>query len=98
MGFKIIWTEKSAEDIASIVRFISRHNPRAGIEVGFGIYERVQILIEFPESGSEVPELNDSTWRQLLYRNYKIVYHLNRSSKTIEVVRVWHAARGEVEI
>ena len=98
MAYKIIWTERSSEDLGAIVRYISRHNPDAARGVGFGIFERAQVLAEFPESGSALREFNDPNWRQLIFRSYRLVYHLNHDLKTVEIVRVWHGARGTVDL
>jgi plasmid stabilization system protein ParE len=98
MAYKIIWTERASEDIAAIVRYIARHNQDAASEIGYGIFDRAQILIEFPEAGSVVRELNDPDWRQIVFRSFRIVYHLNHSSKIVEIVRVWHGARGDIKI
>jgi toxin ParE1/3/4 len=98
MVCKIIWTEKASDDLAAIVRYISRHNPFAAERVGYGIYDRVQILSTYPEFGSIIPEFNDPEWRQLVYPPYRIIYHLSASNKTAEIVRIWHGARGDVQV
>jgi toxin ParE1/3/4 len=97
MAYKIVWTERASEDIAAIVRFIARHNPDAARRMGNAIYDRAQILIEFFEAGSIVRELGHPDWRQIVVRPYRIVYHINRSKKEVEIIRVWHGARGELE-
>jgi toxin ParE1/3/4 len=98
MAYKIIWTERACEDIAAIVRFIARQNPDAARRVGYGIYERAQILVEFSEAGSIIREMNDPDWRQVIFRPYRIIYHISRPEKQVEIVRVWHGARGDLEI
>jgi len=67
-------------------------------EWGSAFYERAQTLAEFPESGSILREFRDPAWRQLIFRSYRIVYHLNHELKTVEIVRIWHAARGNVDL
>jgi hypothetical protein len=47
---------------------ISRHNPAASESTGYGIYDRVQIFIEFPESGGILREFHDPDWRHLIFR------------------------------
>ena len=98
MAYKIIWTEHACDDMAAVVRYIARHNPDAARAVGCGIYEHAQVLAEFPEIGSIVRELNNPDWRQLVFRSYRIVYHLTHETKTVEIVRVWHGARGNVDV
>ncbi len=98
MAHKIIWTESASDDLGAIVRHIARHNPDAARAMGLGIYDRVQILVENPEAGSRMREFNEPMWRQLVFRSYRIVYHINQSAKTVEIVRIWHGARGDVEM
>ena len=98
MAQKIIWTEHASDDLGAIVRYISRHNPDAARTMGFGIYDRAQVLMEFPEAGSIVREMNNPDWRQVVFRSYRIIYHINRAAKMVEIVRVWHGARGDVEL
>jgi toxin ParE1/3/4 len=98
MAFKIIWTAHACEDLGALVRFIARHNPDAARAMGYGVYDRVQILNQNPKAGSCVQELGNSDWRQLVFRNYRIIYHINDEEKTVEIVRVWHGARGDVEL
>ena len=98
MAQKIIWTEHASDDLGAIVRYIARHNTDAARKVGRGIYDRAQVLVEFPEAGSIVRELNHPDWRQVVFRTYRIVYHINRIGKVVEIIRVWHGARGDVEL
>ncbi len=98
MAYKIIWTESACEDLAAIVRFIARHNSDAARKVGLAIYDGTQILMEFHEAGSVVRELNNPDWRQIVVRPYRIIYHVDRVAKTAEIIRVWHGARGDLEM
>ena len=98
MAYKIIWTESASADIAAIVRFVARHNPDAARKVGHAIFDGAQILVEFFEAGSVVQELNHPDWRQIIVRPYRIIYHLDRAAKTAEIIRVWHGARGDLEM
>lgn len=98
MAFEVIWTKKAAEDIQAIVRFIRRRDPSIAASIARGIYERVQILIEQPESGSVVEEFGEPEWRKLIFRSWKIVYRIDQSRNQVAIIRVWHAARGEIGI
>ena len=95
MDQKLIWTERASGDIEAIVRYIARRNPTAAAETGFGIYERVQILIQHPEAGTLLDELRDGNWRKLIYRRWKIVYTIRNDQ--IIIGRVWPAAMGEAD-
>ena len=98
MDYRIIWTEKASEDIEAVVRYIARHNRKAAAEIGQGIFDRVQVLLKQQESGTILEELDDPTIRKIIFKNWKIVYQHSANEQLIIILRVWHAARGEVEI
>ena len=57
MDFKLVWTASATDDLGAIVRYVSSESSaEIGKKIGFGIYDRVQILETFPESGSALPE------------------------------------------
>lgn len=96
MERKIIWTEKASGDIEAIIRYIARRNPAASTRIGLGIYDRVQILLEYPEAGSVLDELRDGGWRKLIYRRWKIIYTIR--NEHIIIGRVWPAEMGEADL
>ena len=56
------------------------------------------MLQEHPHIGRVVPEFNQQTLQEVIVSPYRIIYRLNDESKSIEVIRVWHAARDTPEI
>lgn len=95
---KIIWTEHASDDLAAVVRYVAHDNPEAARRLGYALYDQVQVLAQFPELGRVVREFGDPDWRQLTHRPYRIIYHLNADQQTVEIVRIWHGARGDVEL
>jgi plasmid stabilization system protein ParE len=99
VDFKLIWTESAITDLGGIVRYISgQGGPEVARSIGFGIYDRAQILIHHPEAGSILPEKQDTRWRKLVFTSWKIAYRIDPSAKAVYVVRIWHAAQDEIEI
>lgn len=96
MDRKLIWTERASSDIEAIVRYIARRNRSAAARIGFGIYDRAQILLSNPEAGSVLNELQEGGWRKLIYRKWKIVYKLRDDE--IIIGRVWPAALGDADL
>ncbi|HSI14256.1 MAG TPA: type II toxin-antitoxin system RelE/ParE family toxin [Chthoniobacter sp.] len=96
MDREIVWTERASADIEAIVRYIARRDPSAAGRIGFGIFSRVQILVQHPEAGSILGELRDGGWRKIIFRRWKIVYAI-REEKII-IGRVWPAAMGEADL
>ena len=96
MDRKLIWTERASSDIEAIVRYIARRDPAASARIGFGIYDRAQILLQHPEAGSVLEELRLGGWRKLIFRRWKIVYAVR--GERIVIGRVWPAALGEADL
>ena len=95
MDCKIVWTLRAREDLRDIATFISKDNPPAAIKLGELIFARVDTLEQFPELGRVVPERNQPNLRELVVKNYRVVYRFRSQAKLVEVLRVWHGARGE---
>ena len=98
MDFKIVWTLRSREDLRDIAAFISKDNPPAALKLGDQIFARVDSLEQFPELGRVVPERNQPHIREIVVKPYRIVYRVHLKEKFLEILRVWHGARGEPDI
>ncbi len=58
----------------------------------------VKRLAEFPVLGRIVPEFDEPSIREIVVRNYRVIYLLNEEDCRVDVVRFWHGARGIPEI
>jgi toxin ParE1/3/4 len=94
MGCKVVFTKPAITDLGGLVRFIARNDPRAAEQVGFAIIAKTKTLIEFPRLGRVVPEFKVETIREIIHRPYRIVYRVDDVQNVVEILRVWHAARG----
>ena len=45
-----------------------------------------------------MPEENDETVREIIFRSYRIIYKVMVENGIVAIARVWHGARGEPEI
>ncbi len=73
MDFKLIWSESAIDDLGGIVRFIAlRNGSHMARQMGFGIYDRAQVLTRHPEAGSVLAEKQDARWRKLIFKSWKI--------------------------
>jgi hypothetical protein len=55
-------------------------------QIGFGIYDRAQILTRHPEAGSLLPEKQDAKWRKLKFKSWRIAYRIDREARLVYVV------------
>ena len=88
---EIVWSPQAIEDVETIRDFVGRDSPAYGALVAARLVDSVERLAQFPESGRVVPEFQDPGLREVLWRNYRVVYRTSRGQ--IEVVTVFHGAR-----
>ena len=98
MAFQIIWSEQARDDLQSIVLFIAQDNPAVAESFGYQLMSQVDMLAQFPQIGRMVPEENDETIREIIFRPYRIIYKVLGEKRIVAIARVWHGARGEPEI
>jgi toxin ParE1/3/4 len=98
MDYKILISPRAREDLKVIVRFIGRENPAAAVRFGRLLIERALSLEDLPLRGRVVPELNESTIRELVFKSYRIIYQVSEGDRSVAILRFWHAARGTPEI
>ena len=98
MAYKLIWAPSAILDLKDIVSFIAESSPENSVRFGRKIFQQVEQLTNFPESGRIVPEFDDPVIREIIRKPCRIIYRLKSQSHIVEIVRIWHAARGVPEI
>ncbi|MFN5069748.1 MAG: type II toxin-antitoxin system RelE/ParE family toxin [Bacteroidota bacterium] len=89
---KINWTKQSLKDLKAIYDYIALDSNFYASRFVSKLIQRVDQLIEFPESGRVVPEKNIPEIRELIEGNYRIFYRLRK--KDVTILRVHNAARN----
>ena len=98
MAYKLIWSPAARDDLRDVVAFIARDSRQRAEAFGYRLISETDRLQGFPEIGRVVPEYRVTTIRELVVRSYRIVYRVDHDQKFVEIVRVWHAARGAPDI
>jgi len=98
MGFPVILTPQSQDDLAHIVRYIARDNPEQARAFGNLLIDKALSLGPLPERGRVVPELNVPSVREIVHSPYRIIYEVYQNPTVVYVLRFWHAARGTPDI
>ncbi len=88
---EIEWTEEAQTWLKDIFDFIANDNPSAAANVVEGIYERAQVLRDFPRIGHRYELVDDREVRILLYGHYRIAYYV-KSEEHIDILGVFHGA------
>jgi len=91
MDWKVFVTSRAREDLAEIVAYVARDNPRAAEGLGQALLFRLDSLGAQPRLGTVVA--NHKNIRALLHRKYYIVYRYDEGARSLVVLRFWHSAR-----
>ena len=94
MGIPVILTQQSRDDLQIIVRRIARDSPDRARAFGNLLIDKALSISSLPERGRIVPELNESSVREIIHGSYRIVYEIFQDPASVYVLRFWHAARG----
>ncbi|MFH0989539.1 MAG: type II toxin-antitoxin system RelE/ParE family toxin [bacterium] len=84
---KIFWTKEAVLRLQEIEEYISRDKPVIAIEFVDKLISVAETLVDNPKKGRIVPELSLESIRELLFRNYRIVYLVKKNS--IEIITVF---------
>mgnify|MGYP001588102641 CR=1 FL=1 len=95
---KILWTKEALLRLQKIEDYISRDNPDIAVEFVDKLIMVAETLNDNPEKGRVVPELSLENIRELLYKNYRIVYLIKKSSIDILTVFEGHQLLKKEEI
>ena len=92
---ELIITESAKKDIREALSYISNvlFNKKAASELADMIEEEISMLVQFPLSGTPVPDqfLADYGFRFLLIKSYKAYYITNK--RTVTIIRFLHSSR-----
>ncbi len=86
----IHWPPRGKTRLLGCMRYIAEESQDWPTVINWGdrVYEAVEHLAKFPESGSIVRELNRDDIRQVVVGDYRVIYRVKR--KTPEVISVRH--------
>jgi len=98
MDFKVAWTDPALGDLQDIVAYIAADDPAAAGRVGNDILNHVETLRTLPFIGPEYPRGMQSICREILCGNYRIFYRVSEQRKLVEILTIWHGARGTPKI
>jgi plasmid stabilization system protein ParE len=98
MARKILRSPETIEDLEALTAYIASANVRAAVATGRAILRKTRGIPQNPHVGRIVPERNDQEIREIFCGNYCIIHRLSGNADRIEIMRIWHGARGELRI
>ena len=67
------WTDPAIDEFIEI---LSKHTKSIAEKTAFELSIRVERLSEFPFKGRKVPEFNVDRIREIIYKDYRVIYIL----------------------
>lgn len=87
-------TEQAQNELDAIIEYYERVGASDFAEVfEEKIIEKIRPLEQFPQMGRIVPEISDEAIREVLYRNYRIVYVVGRDDEEVDVLTIFHSSQ-----
>ena len=87
----IHWTAEAERWLRDIYDHIAEDNPEAAAHVVDGIYEKVQMLRQFPAVGHRYERTQNQHIRILLYGHYRVAY-LIKPDGNVDILGVFRGA------
>lgn len=85
---QIIWTQRAITDLDSIAQYIAIDSRYAAQKFIQELLKKADSLLNYPEKGRPIPENSAGNYRQILHKNYRIIYKLEE--KTVTIYSVYH--------
>jgi len=91
LALTLTWSEDAGEDLSQVHSYIARDSPVYAADFVVRLIAAAESLVEMPEMGRTVPEVQDRSLRELIVGNYRLVYRLKPA--VIQIVGIIHGAR-----
>ena len=88
---EVKWTDNALNELDDYANYISKDSPKYARILVKQIYEIIGHLNQFPKFGRKVPEYDDSSLREIIFKNYRIIYLIK--SYHIEIISVIHGSK-----
>jgi toxin ParE1/3/4 len=91
MGWEVIFSARSRNDLEQIVKYIAHDDPAAADRFGSKLIAQAESLADAPEMGPRLPQKPDT--RFFPVGSYLIIYRADPKRRLVRILRFWHAAR-----
>ena len=90
---RVLWTPQARTDLRKIHDYVARDSSQYATLVVAELIASVRRLSSFPQSGRVVPERHDPTIREVIWRNYRVVYRLVEDGPAVHILTVFRGER-----
>ncbi len=94
---RITWSPLAVEQARDIATYIALDKPCAAEQWIETIFDSVERLVKFPESGRIVPEINRSEMREIVQGRYRVIYKIQETQILVLLVKGYRQKLAENE-
>lgn len=91
MARKVTWTEVAWGDLEEAADYIAKDSPRYAAAFVREVRDAASSLAQLAERSRPVPEFGDVSIRELLVRNYRLIYKV--TEQNVYIIGFIHGAR-----
>jgi len=95
---KITWSPLAVEQVRDIASYIALDKPSVAVQWAEKIFNSVERLSEFPNSGRIVPEINKNEIREIVNGNYRVIYKVKEKEILVLIVKSYRQILKENEV
>ncbi len=88
---RVEWTSVAVRDIRNLREYIAKDSATYADRFVHKVVEAVERAATFPHIGRMVPEAGDESIREVLFRNYRVMYRVEETR--LLVLTIMHAGR-----
>ena len=87
------WSSQARKDLESISDYYREVSAFYAERFEEQVFEATRRLEVFPRSGRVIPEAEDEQLREVIYREYRIMYHVDKTEEEVLILTVLHSSR-----
>lgn len=87
------WSSQARKDLEAISDYFREASPPYAERFEEQVFEATRRLETFPRSGRMIPESEEDALREMIYRDYRIMYHVDAADEDVLILTVLHSSR-----
>ena len=87
------WSSQARKDLKAISDYYREVSLSYAERFEEQMFEATRRLEVFPRSGRVIPESEDEQLREVIYREYRIMYHVDVDETEVLILTVLHSSR-----
>ena len=89
---EIKWSRRAIEDIHQIREYYKPRSEKYADQLTDKFFEKAEQLSQHPQLGRVLPELENPRIRELIFKNYRIIYYLV-TDQQIDILAIHNSLR-----